>query len=195
MKRPAFYLVNAITGYRLIASFILAFLLYQSNLHLFKWLLGVSFFTDLIDGFLARKLKVQSSFGARLDSVADDLTVFAGIAGMYIFKYSFFEKHLPLLVLLLALFFIQTGIAYYRYGKSTSFHTYLAKTAAIFQGTFLILLFFMDKPPVIMFYVAAFITAIELVEEIIITFVLSEWRTDVKGIFHVLRSLKIKQQE
>jgi len=195
MKRPAFYLVNAITGYRLMATFVLAFLLYQLNLHLFKWLLGVSFFTDLIDGFLARKLKVQSSFGARLDSVADDLTVFAGIAGMYIFKYFFFEKHLPLLVLLLALFFIQTGIAYYRYGKTTSFHTYLAKTAAIFQGTFLILLFFMDKPPEILFYMAAFITAIELVEEIIITFVLSEWRTDVKGIFHVLRSLKIKQQE
>lgn len=193
MKRTAYYLVNAITGYRLMAFFMLAFLLFQSNLHLFKWLLGVSFFTDLIDGFLARKLKVQSSFGARLDSVADDLTVLAGIAGMYIFKRSFFDEQFELLVLLLALFFIQTAVALYRYGKTTSFHTYLAKTAAIFQGTFLILFFFMDQPPVFLFYSAVFITAIELLEEIIISLVLPQWRTDVKGIFHVLRSLRERE--
>ena len=192
MRRPAYYLVNAITGYRLMAFFLLIYQLFQADLILFKWLLGISFFTDLIDGYLARKLNVQSSFGARLDSVADDLTVLAGIIGMYLFKRTFFDEQLMLLVVMLGLFLVQTVIALFRYGKTTSFHTYLAKIAAILQGSFLILLFFLEQPPYLLFYLAAFITTLELLEEIIITFMLPEWKTDVKGVFHVMRSLKSK---
>lgn len=192
MKRRSYYLVNAITGYRLMAFFILIFLLFQSDLLLFKWLLGISFFTDLIDGYLARKLKVQSTFGARLDSVADDLTVLAGIVGMYLFKRTFFDEQLMLLVVMLGLFFVQTVIALFRYGKTTSFHTYLAKIAAILQGTFLILLFFLEQPPYLLFYLAAFITTLELLEEIVITLLLPKWTTDVKGVFHVMGALPKK---
>lgn len=190
MKRSAYYLVNSITAYRVFAFVILALLLYDSNPEVFRWLLGISFFTDLIDGFLARKLKVQSAFGARLDSVGDDLTVLAGLIGVYLFKEDFLDEQKYVLGGLVGLFLLQTLMAVIRYGKTTSFHTYLAKTAAIFQGSFLILLFFMDSTPYLLYYAAVVITLFELLEEIIITLILPEWKTDIKGLYWVIQELK-----
>jgi CDP-diacylglycerol--glycerol-3-phosphate 3-phosphatidyltransferase len=56
-------MVNATTLYRLIAAPFLLLLIINHNLEVFRWLLGLSFFTDAIDGYLARKYKVTSAFG------------------------------------------------------------------------------------------------------------------------------------
>jgi CDP-diacylglycerol--glycerol-3-phosphate 3-phosphatidyltransferase len=63
MHRRSYYMVNAITLYRLIAAPFLLLLIINHNLEVFRWLLGLSFFTDAIDGYLARKYKVTSAFG------------------------------------------------------------------------------------------------------------------------------------
>jgi CDP-diacylglycerol--glycerol-3-phosphate 3-phosphatidyltransferase len=69
----------------------------------------------------------------------------------------------------------------------TNFHTYLAKTAALSQGIFLLVTFFSDEPNVILFYAAAIITILELIEEIILVNLLPDWETNVKGIYWVLK--------
>ncbi|HUZ57837.1 MAG TPA: CDP-alcohol phosphatidyltransferase family protein [Hanamia sp.] len=102
---------------------------------------GLSFFTDSIDGLLARKFKVTSIAGAKLDSIGDDLTVIAGTIGLIAFKSAFLKEEISLIILLLSLFVLQTVLAFVKFGKMTSFHTYAAKAAAILQGVFLILLF------------------------------------------------------
>jgi len=60
-------MVNAITLYRLLAVSVLLTLLFNHQLILFKCLLVVSFLTDAIDAYLARKNKVTSMFGSVLD--------------------------------------------------------------------------------------------------------------------------------
>lgn len=47
------------------------------------------FYTDAIDGFLARRYRVTSLWGAKLDSIDDDLTVFVGLTGIMVFKPEF----------------------------------------------------------------------------------------------------------
>jgi CDP-diacylglycerol--glycerol-3-phosphate 3-phosphatidyltransferase len=69
----------------------------------------------------------------------------------------------------------------------TSFHTYLAKTAALLQGIFLLLVFFTDEPILILFYAAAIVTMLELTEEIILISLLPQWQANVKGIYWVLK--------
>ena len=91
-------------------------------------------------------------------------------------------------IILLVLFFVQITYALIRYGKMTNFHTYLAKTAALLQGIFLLLVFFTDEPSLILFYVAAIVTILELTEEIILVSLLSQWRANVKGIYWVLKN-------
>ena len=69
----------------------------------------------------------------------------------------------------------------------TSFHTYGAKIATIFQGIFLLLFFFLTEPLSVLFYITVIITALDLIEEIILVLILPEWKTDVKGLYWVLQ--------
>ena len=188
--KKAWYVINGITLYRIIAAPFLLVLLFSGQYDIFKWLLAVSFFTDLIDGFLARKYKVTSIIGTKLDSIGDDLTVLVAMIALFVMKGSFIRQEKIIFIILLVLFLVQTSYAFIRYGKMTNFHTYLAKAAAFFQGVFLLLVFFTEKPDLILFYTAAFITMLELIEEIILIKLLPDWQINVKGIYWVLKKKK-----
>ncbi|HKZ67672.1 MAG TPA: CDP-alcohol phosphatidyltransferase family protein [Chitinophagaceae bacterium] len=187
MQKRSYYIINSITLYRLLAAPFLLFLIISRQPDLFKWLLAFSFFTDAIDGYLARRYKVVSVMGAKLDSLGDDLTVIVGIIGLFVFKPEFINQEFIWLLLIFILFIIQVIYAFIRYGKITSFHTWLAKLAAILQGSFLILAFFMPEPLRLLFYTAVAVTALDLVEEIALIFLLSKWKANVKGIYWVLK--------
>ena len=187
MKKNSYYIINSITLYRLIAAPFLLFLVFTKEVNLFKWLLAFSFFTDAIDGHLARRYKVASIIGARLDSWSDDLTVIAGAIGLFVIKPEFIKKELIWFLLVFIVFLIQTISALVRYRKTTSFHTWLAKLAAILQGSFLIVSFFIPQPPLLLFYIAVAATTLQLIEEIVLIFLLPKWKADIKGIYWVLR--------
>ena len=188
--KKAWYVINGITLYRVIAAPFLLVLLFTGRYELFKWLLVLSFFTDLIDGFLARKFKVTSVAGTRLDSLGDDLTILVAMTGLFVMKPEFIKQEKIAFIILLALFLVQTIYAFIRYGKMTSFHTWLAKAAAIFQGVFLLLVFFTGEPNMILFYTAVLVTMLELIEEIILVYLLPVWETDVKGIIQLFKKKK-----
>ena len=191
MHRKSYYIINAITVYRLLSAFLLLYLIYRDRPDIFKWMIAISFFTDSIDGFLARKYHVVSVMGARIDSIADDMTVLMGIIGLFVWKPAFIQQEILLICFLLILFILQVSLAFLRYGKFSSFHTYFAKTAALFQGLFLIFAFFLTGMPYLLFYMAAVITAVDLIEEIILVFVIPEWRANVKGLYWVLKNKKV----
>ena len=186
--KQAWYVINGITLYRVIAAPILLVLLFTKQYDIFKWLLGVSFFTDLIDGYLARKFKVTSILGTRLDSIGDDLTVLVGLIALFVLKLEFIKQHVIIFIILLVLFLVQTTYAFIRYRKMTNFHTYLAKTAALLQGVFLILIFFSKEPSLILFYAATVVTMLELTEEIILVRMLPQWKANVKGVYWALKN-------
>ena len=185
MPTTGYYLVNGVTLYRAVSSVFLLYFIWTRNVEVFKWLLAISFFTDVIDGFLARRFMVSSIMGARLDSLADDLTVLMGILGIFRFQPEFLQQELPWIIILIAMYLIQTTMALVRYGRVSSFHTYMAKGAAILQGSFLILLFFLPEWPLALFHFAAVFTILDLTEEIILVLVLPEWESDVKGLYWV----------
>lgn len=186
--KQGWYVINGITLYRIIAAPFLLVLLFAEQYEIFKWLLAISFFTDLIDGYLARKFKVASILGTKLDSIGDDLTVLVGLIALFVLKLEFIKQHIIIFLILLVLFLVQTTYAWIRYGKLTNFHTYLAKTAALLQGVFLILVFFTNEPSLFLFYAATIVTMVELIEEIILVSLLPEWQANVKGIYWALKN-------
>jgi CDP-diacylglycerol--glycerol-3-phosphate 3-phosphatidyltransferase len=183
MYKSSYYIVNAISVYRAGAALFLLYFIIAGNIDIFRWLLAFSFFTDAIDGFLARKYKVSTVMGSRIDSIADDLTILIAIIGIFVFRPGFVQHELIWIISLLSLYALQTIMSFIRYGRISSFHTYLAKLAAILQGTFLILLFFLDDWPLTLFHVAAIVTILDLFEEIILVIILPKWESDVKGLY------------
>lgn len=190
MRKTSYYIINGITVYRLVASFFLLYLVFTGQTGIFKWMLAISFFTDAIDGFLARRYKVTSIMGARLDSIADDLTILVAVIGVFRLKPEFVQQELVLIIVLLALLVVQTVMALIRYGKISSFHTYLAKLAAVLQGSFLILLFFLPEVPLTLFYIASVVTLLEIAEEMILVVILPEWKANVHGLYWALKERK-----
>jgi phosphatidylglycerophosphate synthase len=178
--------ITMITLYRIVAFPILVILIFANRFDIFKWLLVVSFFTDAIDGFLARKFNANSVLGAKLDSMGDDLTILAAVIGLAVAKTEFLKEHWIIFAIPLGLFFIQIFAAFMRYGKMSSYHTYLAKAAAILQGFFMCSMFLFEQPVYGLFYATGLITTLELIEEIIMVFMLPEWKTNVHGLYWVL---------
>jgi cardiolipin synthase len=188
MNKKAYRMVNLITFYRLVAALPLVFLLIERQFSLFKWLLALSFFTDAIDGWLARRFQVISLLGARIDSIADDLTILVAILGVVYLRPGFVRSEWLPVGIMAVLYLIQNALALVRYRKLTSFHTYIAKAAAVLQGFFLVLFFFLPEPRVFIFYLTAGVTIIDLAEEILLVLVLPQWEANVKGLYWVLKT-------
>jgi CDP-diacylglycerol--glycerol-3-phosphate 3-phosphatidyltransferase len=181
----AYYAINGITLYRVLAAPVLLGLLLSGPPTWFKWMVGLSFFTDMIDGVLARLFQVNSAFGARLDSIGDDLTVLVTTTGLLMIRPELLTEKWGWLLPLMLLFLIQTVYALIRYKRISSFHTRLAKLAAFAQGLFLMTFWFFDTIHYPLFYTAVIVTMLELIEEIVLVAWFKEWTTDVKGLYWV----------
>jgi hypothetical protein len=48
-------------------------------------------------------------------------------------------------------------------------------------------MFLLPEPVYPLFYAAAIVSAIDLVEEMILVYLLKDWKTDVKGLYWVLK--------
>ena len=181
-----FNIADWFSFYRIVAAPILLGLLFLNDRQLFTWFLLISYATDAIDGFLARKLKISSPRGSQLDSLGDQLTFIVGIIGLLVFEFGFIRENLLLISIAFIPYIVQMLIAFRKYGKTTSFHTYLAKLSAIIQSIFIVWALFFG-PVYWLFYVMVILGILETIEEIILVFMYDEWVSGVKGIYWALR--------
>ncbi|WP_033960364.1 CDP-alcohol phosphatidyltransferase family protein [Psychroserpens jangbogonensis] len=189
-----FNIADWFSFYRIVAApFLLALIWYDQRL-IFTWLLLVSYLTDAIDGFLARKLKITSPRGSQLDSFGDQITLIVGLIGLYFFEIEFIKTNFTLILIVFVPYILQMIIAYSKYGKATAFHTYLAKLSAIMQSVFILgSLFF--SPEYSLFYIMIGIGLLETFEEITLIFIYDNWASDVKGIYWAYRDKRrLKKQ-
>jgi CDP-diacylglycerol--glycerol-3-phosphate 3-phosphatidyltransferase len=181
-----FNIADWFSFYRILAiPFLLAFLL-MGNRELFTWFLLVSYSTDAIDGYLARSLKIVSARGSQLDSIGDQATLVVGLFGLLVFENQFIRENFLLIIIAFVPYLIQMAIAFWKYGKTTAFHTYLAKISAILQAVFILWTLFFG-PVYWLFYPMIAIGILETIEEISLIFMYETWVEDVKGIYWALR--------
>ena len=172
--------------YRIFAAPLLIALIWLDLRLVFTWFLLISYSTDAIDGYLARKLKITSPRGAQLDSFGDQITLVIGLIGLFYFETEFIKANLVLILVALIPYILQMLIAYIKYGKATSFHTYLAKLSAVLQSLFILWSLFFN-PIETLFYIMIIVGLLETFEEITLIFMYTNWAADVKGIYWAIR--------
>jgi len=171
--------------YRILSAPLLLVLIFLDLKLPFAIFLLTSFLSDALDGFLARRMNIVTQRGAQLDSIGDAVTFTVGLVGMVKFEPDFVFEQLVLLVFAFGFYILQLGLAYWRYGMPSSFHTYLAKLSAVFQGVFMLWLFFIGVE-YWLFYAAVAFSILETVEEIWLIILFPKWRANVKGLLWVL---------
>ena len=190
-----FNIADWFSFYRIFAvPFLLVLILLDERL-IFTWMLLVSYSTDAIDGYLARKLKITSPRGSQLDSFGDQMTLILGLIGLSYFETVFIKTNLLIILIAFVPYIIQMIIAYLKYGKATAFHTYLAKLSAVIQSVFILWSLFFS-PQYVLFYAMIVIGVLETIEEITLIFMYDNWASDVKSIFHALNDKRrIKKRD
>lgn len=171
--------------YRIAAAPFLLILLWFGQREIFTWLLLISYSTDMIDGFLARKLKITSPRGSQLDSLGDQLTFLIGLGGLLRFEFYFIKENYLIILIALIPYLVQIFIAFKKYGKATAFHTYMAKLSAFIQGVFILTALFFG-PVYWLFYLMIVLGLLETFEEIVLIYIHKKWVSDVKGIYWAL---------
>jgi CDP-diacylglycerol--glycerol-3-phosphate 3-phosphatidyltransferase len=165
--------------------FVLAFLGLET------WFLAAlifSGFTDVLDGLLARKLNMITPLGAHLDSWGD-FTIYSTMAiCAWILWPEITQRELLYYTLILFSFLLPALIGRVKFGKFTGYHTWSVKIAVFvtFVGYVLLYAEIAAWP----FMLASILCVYAGLEEILITFILREERTDVRSIVAALRYKK-----
>jgi CDP-diacylglycerol--glycerol-3-phosphate 3-phosphatidyltransferase len=118
--------------------------------------------------------------------MGDQLTFIMGLIGLWTFENDFILENLLLIAIAFTPYLLQMAIAFHKYGKTTAFHTYLAKTSAVLQGVFILWTLFFG-PVTWLFYAMILIGILETIEEITLVFMYDQWVADVKGFYWALR--------
>ncbi|MEP3836727.1 MAG: CDP-alcohol phosphatidyltransferase family protein [Algibacter sp.] len=181
-----FNIADWFSFYRIFAAPFLLALIWLDQRLIFTWLLLISYCTDAIDGYIARKLKITSPRGSQLDSLGDQTTLIVGLIGLFYFESDFIKNNVVLILIAFVPYVLQMVIAYYKYGKATAFHTYLAKLSAVMQSVFILWALFYS-PNNTLFYIMIGTGLLETFEEITLIFMYDNWASDVKGIYWAYR--------
>jgi len=148
-----------------------------------NWFLGTllfSGFTDVVDGFLARKFNLITPLGAHLDSWGD-FTIYSTMAACaWILWPEITQRELLYYALILFSFLLPALVGLVKFGKLTGYHTWTVKVAvlATFVGYVALYAELVSWP----FMLASVLCVIAGTEEILITFILREERTDVRSV-------------
>ena len=149
------------------------------------WLFyGLAVITDLIDGPIARKLKVNNNFGSTLDTFADMFFAICIMVCLFpILEIS--TRSYILIGIIFLLKIISLAYAHIKFKAIVSYHTYLIKFSAIFIFAFPFWVLFFDENSIIL--VLFILQSTVYIEELFITRASEKPDANAKSIFHVGR--------
>jgi len=151
----------------------------------FTILLIGALLTDIADGYIARRFGLTSKLGALLDSIADVLVFFVAVGGIWAFHPDLLRDHAIAGGLLVGCWILEIGASVIRFGRLSSFHTYLSKVAGFLLGVTIAVLF-VGKLPIALMYTAVAVSVVAHCEELALIVLLPMWRTDVRGLLWIL---------
>ncbi|WP_303872050.1 CDP-alcohol phosphatidyltransferase family protein [Acetobacterium wieringae] len=152
------YLPNIITTFRIFLSLCLLFIDFRSAVFIFGYL--ICGFTDLLDGYIARKIHSETLLGAKLDSIAD--LFMSGMIIITVIKQNQINQLIFLGIIIITI--LRTGNAVLtkiKFKQIAIIHTSLNKVSGLFFFFCPIVYPFWDNRLLIITGFLAFFAAIE----------------------------------
>lgn len=95
-----------------------------------------SFITDVLDGYFARKLNQVSEFGAKFDSLADNLLLPSTLVWLWLFRPAIYTENPLICGIAITLYFAALLLGGIKFKRFANLHLYSSKTAAVFMYLF-----------------------------------------------------------
>lgn len=178
---------NLLSFYRFCASPVIVWAALSGHRGLYIVLMLVSLVSDAVDGFLARRWKEETRLGARLDALADSFTLGAGLTGVWMFERAPFIEAPFWLLLFLGTLALATLVSLVKFRRLPAFHLYSFKLADLALTAFFVAVFLYDFLPWA-YALSMSLATLAALEIIAVALVIDRFRTDLKGLWWVLRS-------
>ena len=170
---------NYISASRILMTLILIACL--ENKMFFLPLYIVAAFSDVLDGYLARKHKITTELGAKLDSAADIFFYIVIIVYLGINHADVIMDKIPFIISIFAIRLIVIAVGYWKHSKLVLMHTILDKSLGVL--VFLTPLFFSFGFESWV-YVVLFIANLSSVEELAIVLYYKHVDLNRKSLFY-----------
>jgi len=195
MNKKEFWTIpNLITSYRLLMVPVILYFVISGQEKLFAIFLVINLLSDIIDGYIARRFKMTSEIGAKLDSFADNFNYVLAFIGLFIFKMDDLRPHLVSFIIFTGMLVLTVIVPLIKFRKFPSFHLYTTKIGGYIQGFFFVCLFTVGfiTPFYYLMIVWGIIGAIECIT---IDMLIPEMRSNVKGLYWVLKERRAEKEQ
>jgi CDP-diacylglycerol--glycerol-3-phosphate 3-phosphatidyltransferase len=178
---------NLLSLYRIIIFPFILWLVLSGYEKLFALFITISLVTDILDGFIARRFKLQTAIGAKLDSWADMGTYILAFLAIYLFKWEEIRPHAAMFIGFLMMMILSYAAVFMKFGSLIGMHTYMFKITGYLQGAFIIMLFAWGLN-LWAYYICLGWGILACLEEILIVLYLKKPRSNVKGLYWIIKN-------
>lgn len=175
---------NVLSLSRIAAAPLMLAAAWQANQAAFLWLASFCMASDIVDGKIARWLGQTSEVGARLDSWADVAMLAAGPVCCWWLRPDLVRTEAVFVAIVVGGYATAIVVGYAKYGRLTSYHTRAATLAAYLVGAGAILA--IGGGSTWLFRIGAVVVACAELEEVAISWTLTEWRANVRSLADAL---------
>jgi len=184
-EEQIFNLPNLVSSIRILMAPVLFYFAFTQQPY---WFIGVFLFaefTDVLDGFLARRLKQITKMGSHLDSWGDFIIYSTIAICAWILWPDILQRERLYFIIIVLCFTLPALIGFIKFHRFTSYHTWSVKLAVAVTVVSYVLLFsgLLDWP----FRVAALFCLYAAIEEIAITLLIQHEHVDVKTLWQALK--------
>lgn len=169
---------NTISVARIVAAPVLLWLAWRRQ-PVFTYVLVATLVSDILDGYLARRLHQQTRLGAQLDSWGDLLTVMVYVPAAIWLRPHALQQNIVYAAIAVAAYCCPIALGFLKYRRLTSYHTRLMTVTAYVMGAAMVCFFsgWSDIP----FRLGCLFLLAASVEEILITITLPAWVENVQS--------------
>ena len=146
--------------------------------------LAVALLSDTVDGWLARRLVGGSNLGTKLDSWADIALCLSVPLGVWLLWPDLVRREAGFVGAVVACYTVPALFALLKYRWLPSYHTWSAKLGGVLMGTGGLIL--LAGGSAWAFHLATLAVVVEAIEEMVITTILPQRRSNVPSFWHAL---------
>lgn len=176
----AIHIPNTLSAFRILLAPVLLIVAWYGYHWLFLGLWLFSYFTDVLDGFIARRFGLSSELGAKLDTAADFAIYSASPLAIWWLWPDLMRQEWPFFLAIMLSILLPPVIGFIKFQRMTSYHTLLVKLSIILVVFSLVYWFLGGSPwP---FRLVTAVAIIAALEQIAITLMLPEPDVDVRSV-------------
>jgi len=128
----------------------------------------ISFLTDTLDGFIARRFNVTSAFGSKFDSLADNLLIPSTVIWLVILRPEVLTDHPILCAVAVAAYGSSLLVGWIKFRRFANLHLYSKKTAGVLSYVFIVHALLVGRYIAWLFYIAISLFILASVEGLIL---------------------------